>query len=375
MNLLQENLNKKVTQLCFQTKMPSKIAIAISGGADSVALCFLLQEYCREAKIELLAVTVDHKIRENSSSEALNVGALLNKHGISHHILELTNKVPEKNIEASLREKRYSLLYDFCLAHEIEFLFLGHQEGDVAENFLIRLFRGSGLDGLSAIAEISDLKKIKLVRPLLDVKKDDLKEFLKQKNIAFFEDETNKDEKFLRNKIRNFLESLPENDLIQKRIKKSADEISKIRDHFDSDLLREARYLLRFDKNGTCYIERNKFSEIDETMALKILALVLMEVGGKTYKPRFEKLKNFYHYLASEDIIKPRNFYGCLARLHEDKYLKIEREKAAIDLNRIEKIDNAAFLIDGRLLIKDLETLPDSIKNAKFHFRTILKNL
>lgn len=380
MNFLQDNFNKKVTQLCFskhtKNNTINKIAVAISGGADSLALTFLLHYFCQKTNLDLLAVTIDHKIRPESSLEAIELGELLKKNGICHHILELNDSdIPDKNIEASLREKRYALLYEYCLDHKIEFLFLGHQEEDIAENFLIRLFRGSGVDGLSAIAEMSDYKTIKLVRPLLDVKKNDLKEFLKQKQITWFEDETNQDEKFLRNKIRNFLASLPESDLIQKRIKNTADAMTKIRDNFDDNLLREARLLLRFDPFGTCFIERKKLSDIDETIALKILAFVLMEVGGKTYKPRFEKLKNFYHYLASDEAIKPRNFYGCLAQLHDSLYLKIEREKAAIDLNRVEKFDKELFLVDGRLLTKDPKQIAEKIKESQFHFRTILKNL
>ena len=307
--------------------VPKKIAVAVSGGSDSLALTFLLHEFCTANKIKLYAVTVDHKMRANSSAEAKKLAEILAAKKISHQILSIKkSQVPQKNIEANLRELRYKLLEEFCLKNDIKFLFLGHIQGDVAENFIIRLFRGSGLDGLSSIAEISDYKNIKLVRPLLDFSKDDLQEFLRAKKVKWFEDETNEDEKFLRNKIRKFFNSFEEKNLIQGRIKNAANEISKMRDFLDIILLKEAKKILQLQPNGSFLINHKKFQKIDEKIALKILALVLIEVGGKTYKPRLEKLKNFYQYLQQENI-KPRNFYNCMVKKFDEKNIIIFAEK------------------------------------------------
>ncbi len=309
-------------------KLPKKIAVAVSGGADSLALTLLLQQFCVEKKIELVAVTVDHKMRQDSSNEALRLGKILAKEKISHKILEIsTQKIPQKNIEASLREARYELLYNFCLKEKIEFLFLGHHVGDAAENFLIRLFRGSGLDGLSTIAEVSEYKKIKLVRPLLNFDKDCLKSFLKEKKIKWFEDESNKDEKFLRNKIRNFLETFPEKNLIQARIKSASDEIAKTRNFFDELLLCEAKKFLKFNRVGFCFLHLKKLQKTDEKFALKILALLAMEVSGQNYKPRLKELKIFYDYLLKNDKIKPRNFYGCSFEQYDEKLVLVRPQR------------------------------------------------
>lgn len=292
--------------------------MAVSGGADSLALTLLLQEFCLRGisgkKIKLFAVTVDHKMRESSSDEAELLGKILAKKKIFHQILTIPRKkIPEKNIEAKLRELRYDLLKKFCVKNKIEFLFLGHHAGDVAENFLIRLFRGSGLDGLSTMGEVVNFNEIKLVRPLLDFEKEDLKKFLRAKKVKWFEDETNSDEKFLRNKIRNFLETLPETNLIQKRIKNASDEIAKMRDFFDEVMWRETKEIVVFEDERVL-INRKKFRELDEKIALKILAFALMKIGKKNYKPRREKLERFYEYLVVDDALKLRNFYGCTAK-------------------------------------------------------------
>jgi tRNA(Ile)-lysidine synthase len=316
-----------------------RVAVAVSGGSDSVALTLLLNEFCRVNKIELFAVTVDHKMRIGSAKEAQELSEFLATKEISHQILSVPEgRVPQKNIEANLREIRYELLYEFCQENEIKLLFLGHILGDIAENFLIRLFRGSGLDGLSAISEVHDYKDIKLVRPLLDCSKDDLQQYLKLQNVKWFEDETNEDERFVRNKIRNFFNSFEEKNLIQKRVKNAADEVSKMRDFFDDILLKEAEKILQIEcyeqGSGEFYflIDHDRFRKLDEKIALKILALVLMEVGDKPYKPRLEKLKNFYQYL-QDDQIKPRNFYGCMAKKFDEKSVIISAEKESSNRN------------------------------------------
>jgi tRNA(Ile)-lysidine synthase len=287
-----------------------QIAVAVSGGCDSLALTLMLDEFCRKKKIKLVALTVDHKMRKNSSDEAVALGKILAKKKIPHEILTIsTKKIPQKNIEANLREARYELLCDFCEKNKIEYLFLGHHLGDVAENFLIRLFRGSGLDGLSTMSEVLEYKKIKLLRPFLDVEKDELKKFLRAKKVQWFEDETNDDEKFLRNKIRKFFDSFEEKNLIQKRIKKASDEISEMRDLFDEIMLEAARDVIDLKEDMTFVIEQKKFAKLNEKIALKILALILIEVSGDIYKPRLENVKNLYKFLLEAPIVdKPQLF-------------------------------------------------------------------
>lgn len=339
MKNLLDNFTNKISEIFGKEKLPKKVAVAVSGGSDSLALTLLLNEFCQQKNIDLFAVTVDHKMRQSSAGEAQKLQKILQKKKISHQILEISaKKIPQKNIEAKLRELRYQMLGDFCKKNKIKHLFLGHQIDDVAENFLIRLFRGSGLDGLSTIAESSESNGIKLLRPLLNVEKSELQNFLQEQKVQWFEDETNQDEKFLRNKIRKFFGSFEEKNLIQKRVKNASDEIAKMRDFFDDILLTQAKKILKF-KGGYFLIEKEKFSKIEEKIALKILALILMEIGGKAYKPRLEKLKNFYNHLIAKGKIKPRNFYGCMAKEYDEKHIVVfsERENSDIILRTILK--------------------------------------
>ena len=322
-----KNITNNIEEVFKNFFIKKQIAVAISGGCDSVALTFALNDFCKENKIKIYALTIDHGVRKNSKIEAKKVGELLKKFNISHKILSIPKKeIPQKNIEANLREIRYKMLSDFCKENQIEFLFVGHHLGDIAENFLIRLFRGSGLDGLSPMQEISEINGVKIIRPFLEISKDELKNYLIEKNISWFEDETNDDEKFLRNKIRKFLASFDDKNLLEKRIYNASKEISKTRDFFDEIMMSHELEIIEENADNLILINRCKLAEINPAISLKILAKILMKIGDKKYKPRKEKLIRFYEYLIADGAIKKREFYGCVVEKYQDEKVKIYKK-------------------------------------------------
>ena len=303
------------------SEYPKSLVVAVSGGADSMALTFLLDDFCRENGVKLLAVTVDHGVRGESAAEAIAVGNLLLKNRINHKILTVDD-VPSANIEAVLRKSRYDLLAGFAKENGAEHVFTAHHKNDLAENFLIRLFRGSQLDGLSGMDEVSEINDVKICRPLLKSTKDELLNYLKAQNIEWFEDESNKDERFLRNKIRNFLQSFEEKDVICERIVKFSEIVRESRDLEDEEVLKEANNLLIFVENesnrGSFLLNLQKYREIKSIkpkIALKILSLVMTEVSQKGYKPRLEGLERFESDILALEKGKKRDFYGCQAKL------------------------------------------------------------
>ena len=147
--------------------------VAVSGGPDSLALSSLSHAYSIEKKIKVFFVLVDHGIRSDASKEAQNVKNLLKKKGINLTILKNKKKI-NKNVQSQAREIRYQLLLNFCKKNKIKFIMTGHHRDDQIETFLIRLSRGSGIQGLSSMSKVSSLSKTtKLFRPLLDEKKKD----------------------------------------------------------------------------------------------------------------------------------------------------------------------------------------------------------
>ena len=145
--------------------------VAVSGGPDSLALTALSKTYLNENKNKVFFVLIDHGIRLNSSKEAKSVKFILKKKKINLTILKNVEKI-NKNIQSNARIVRYKLLLDFCKKHKINFILTGHHRDDQIETFLIRLSRGSGIQGLSSMKKVSNLNnKTKLIRPLLDEKK------------------------------------------------------------------------------------------------------------------------------------------------------------------------------------------------------------
>ena len=121
----------------------------LSGGIDSLALTFLTQEYAKNYNIKLHTLTIDHQLRPESTIEAKKLNELLENHNINHSITTWNHQEPiNSNIEAKARNARYELIANFAKQNNIDLTLVGHHFDDQIENFLIRLERGSGIDGL-----------------------------------------------------------------------------------------------------------------------------------------------------------------------------------------------------------------------------------
>jgi tRNA(Ile)-lysidine synthase len=325
---MQVDFFKKMQKLLNESNFcNNKMAVAVSGGCDSLALTFLLQQFCNQSNIELFAITVDHRMRPESTKEALQLNLLLSKNKINHTIINLKqDSLPTSNIESRLRELRYKALDDFCKQYSINHLVVGHQLDDIAENFLIRLFRGSDLDGLSPISSISNFAKLIILRPLLDFRKTQLQDFLQNRQISWFEDGSNNDERFLRNKIRNFLHSFSDYPDISRRIAQTSINIGEIRSRYDEELLQYASQLLIY-QDCSFLLQKSYLNKIPQQILLKILALVLIELSQKNYKPRKIKLQNYCEFLLiNQQKHKNYRFYGTISRNYSEQFFLIESQ-------------------------------------------------
>ena len=170
---------------------PQRIAVAVSGGADSLCLTFLLKKWADKNRVKLFAFTVDHGLRLESAKEASAVHLQLKNLGLTHQILKWVGKKPKTRVEELARQARYNLLQKACQKNKVQYLFLAHHVEDQCETFWARFAHKSGLDGLCAMQERSDLKGLILVRPLLDVSKKEIVEYLKKNKMTWIEDPMN----------------------------------------------------------------------------------------------------------------------------------------------------------------------------------------
>ncbi len=172
--LLNSRISKLYNFFEKEFDLEDKFIVAVSGGPDSLALAFLTKLYSLKKKINCKFYIVDHKLRNESTKEALLVKKNLNYINIKSEILTWHGKKPVNNIQSLARKKRYDLLFSKCNKLKIKNLVVGHHIDDMYENFFIRMLRGSGLKGLVSLEKKTTIKKINIIRPLLEFDKKDL---------------------------------------------------------------------------------------------------------------------------------------------------------------------------------------------------------
>jgi tRNA(Ile)-lysidine synthetase-like protein len=190
----------------------TQLAVAVSGGADSMALLHLAHIFAGQHKIKLTALTVDHGLRPESKAEAEAVSNWCQKNNIPHHVLQWQGTKPETGLQDAARQARRQLLCDKCHALDIPVLLLAHQADDQAETIIMRLQRGTGLRGILGIQEVVEdaATGVLLLRPLLSMRRAELRNYCTKNQIPFHDDPANDDPRFERARVRQALQSLPD---------------------------------------------------------------------------------------------------------------------------------------------------------------------
>ena len=280
---------------------PQAIAIGVSGGADSLALALLLHDICPDYKI--IALTVDHGLRPSSHQEALYVAEVMSHFGIEHHILKWKGKKPTTGIEEKARLARYDLLYNWCIQHQVKYLSLAHHLLDQAETFLMRLERGSGVYGLSSMQDIVSFRDISLIRPLLYTHPQELKKYLKEKNISWVEDESNQCTDFLRVQMRQFLPLLQENTgITPERLCLAVKNLQRTRQFIDSLVQNTIRDKIHLWGSVGCSFDYHEFLSWHDELKFYVLRELIILIGGDDYMPTADALIEQIQQLKSADF-------------------------------------------------------------------------
>ncbi len=260
-----------------------KIAVGVSGGADSLALVLMAAEQLVPCGYRVIALTVDHGLRPSSADEAAYVAEIMKQHQIEHHILRWQGEKPQSDVEAAARTARFELIGEWCQQNEVSCLLLAHHSYDQAETFFIRLQRGSGLEGLCAMREAVKRHNLLILRPLLNRSPEDMKNYLRQKKIAWINDESNDDERFLRNKIRHFLPELAQKTAITAEdICQTVTRLQSAEDYIQNKLAQFMATEVVNESGEIFYLNYAVFAKLHEEMQFRVLARLL----GDEYMPR-----------------------------------------------------------------------------------------
>ena len=301
-----------------------RFVVAVSGGPDSLALVALTKAYSYCYKSKFFYVLINHNIRKNSSLEAKKVKNLLKKKKISLKVISNKKKI-EKNIQGEARNIRYKLLSNFCLKNNTRSLITAHNLEDQVETFLIRLARGSGLRGLSAMRAKSKINnKIDLHRPLLDTKKEFLIKISKKTFGNFIKDPSNKNLKYLRTKVRSLKKPLKKSGIEYEQIFKSISNLSESRDTLDNFQKIEFDKIIQY-RNKEILINLKKFRKHNNEIKMAIINTSIKKLRKNYYDPRAKKVKNL---ISAIDVkgFKKSTLGGCIF-LKKGNNLCLKNEK------------------------------------------------
>lgn len=277
----------------------ARIAVAVSGGSDSMALVLLAKRWAMAHQVELVALTVDHALRSESAQEAKQVGQWMERHGISHAILTWSQDIPTANLQHEARTMRYQLLAEYCTTHDISCLWLAHHAQDQAETVISRLIRGSGIDGLAAMQPVTYQGKLMLYRPLLSCRPDALRAMLLEQGQDWIQDPSNDNIQFERVRIRNWLDDMPDKDNLIKRLSQTAEHMARARDFIEEEVDHAFAHMVVVKPEGYARLDHTAFNTLHPELALRVMVRIIHTVSGKIYKPRFDALEALYTALHS----------------------------------------------------------------------------
>ena len=235
------------------------------------------------------------------------------KFDINCKILTWRGKKPKSNIQSHARNKRYSLIFKQCIKNKIKTILTAHHEDDVYENFLLRILRGSGLDGFVSFNSIQNnsIKEFTIARPLIDVNKNELIYISKKIFNFFVEDPSNKNDLFKRVRLRKFIGELKKEGLDFKKLKLTIDNLSDsnrtINYYVEQNIYKNSKFI----KNKCAYILNRSFFRNPNEIVFRSFLRILREIGKKYYPARGKSILKLMRAL-SDNNFKKTTLSGCI---------------------------------------------------------------
>ncbi len=295
------------------------VLAAVSGGSDSMGMMFLLAECQKKFEFKLTVGTINHGLRPEAEEE-IN---LIRRHASDLGIEVISAQIPREeasvaakkgSLQAWARKRRYELLAEIAKSVGANAIATGHTLDDQAETVLIRLLRGTGIDGLIGIPKsrklnsISADNSVRIIRPVLGIERAELRQILKNKNITFVDDPSNNNSRFLRVRIRNELLPLM-NELSPKvsaRLASLTDDAAAAVSFFETDCNWEESFLVRLNANNGLMVARQSFDKLPRSIWSRLIRLAVKTAQGNLR--RIERM----HLTPIEEFIYKKKTAGCI---------------------------------------------------------------
>lgn len=310
------------------------IAVGVSGGPDSMALLHML---CQNAptSTQIHALIVNHDLRPDSEAEAKNVYNTIKEwNNVIPYILKWEGEKPETGKLEAARNARFSLLQNYCGAHNIPTLYLAHHMDDQAETFLFRLAKGSGLDGLTGMAEEKKLTPdLTLIRPLLNSTKEEILGYCEEHKIPFVKDPTNENTSYMRPRLRESREILEREGLTNQRLATTAKRLLRVRTALEQMTDKIWSDIHTYEENTPrplLTLNLDVLSTYPDEIRIRILQKSIdFLLPDKPYPPRLEKVERLSDMLFQEPDFTQRTLSGLIFKRKKEKnvvFLHIQPE-------------------------------------------------
>jgi len=308
---------------CRSAVVEGGIAVAVSGGGDSMALLHVMSRWAHKVGVQLWAVTVDHGLRDEAVAEAEAVADFCDDIWVAHETLRWTTWDGHGNVQAQARTARYKLMADWAAENGIETIILGHTLDDVAETFVMRLARKAGIDGLALMDRVFSRHGLVWHRPLLTVQRNQLRDYLKRNAVAWIDDPSNENVDFERIRVRKALAHLAELGVTLPVLHHSGMAVRQARDALEHYARAEAeRYISTHDGD----LVLADVAHLPVEMKRRLFAKAIGWVGGLGYPPRATTLQHLNEGLVLSGTAPAA---GCLV-VKEGTALRIMREPNAV---------------------------------------------
>lgn len=335
------------------------VILAVSGGPDSMALMHLAAEWHarNQPSCHLLVVTVDHGLRAESAHEAAAVADTAAALGLEHRTQFWEGEKPGSGVPSAARAARYNLLEGIALAlspNGRAAVVTAHTQNDQAETLLMRLMRGSGLEGLAAMAPVRPMRtgsRADLLRPLLDVPKSRLIATLQLRGAAWIEDPTNQNMDFERPRLRQALAALKPHGIeaaalatSARRLREAGEAVDYAQAHFTATLDLPANGEVVY-----AWCARHAFEAGPPLLRGRVLAMLIARFGGATPAPDLAEVEALIQRLASGGSITAT--LGGAVVAAGPRWLKVWREVARIEREPLQLLPGIAQLWDNRFWV------------------------
>jgi tRNA(Ile)-lysidine synthase len=300
---------------------PPSIAVAVSGGSDSLGLGLMLAEWVRARGGRLHVLTVDHRLRPEAAAECARVAEIFAAiPSCSAHVLRWDGEKPARGLQAAARVARYALLTGWCRAHGVLHLAIAHTADDQAETLAMRSAHGSGALGLAGMAAVRPENGVRLLRPLLTVSRSAIRDWLRNRDYRWIDDPSNELTKFERVRVRRGLG--PERALALLEEGERAGEARNRVEKAAARLLAEAGQV---HEAGYVSIALQPLRDSTADVRSAALRQSILAVSGGDYAPGPESLWSSLE----EEPDSARTLGGCVIQVLRGR-LCVFREAAAI---------------------------------------------